>query len=81
MREQVKGADLKLGDVVQTFDGAFNTAVVVKIEPGEHVMLFWPFATTSGFETTGGVIPYIGFEQYPIWMTNTVWRLQKGEVR
>ncbi len=46
---------------MQLFEGAFGYAVVTQIKDG-NVHLFRPYATTSDFSTTAGVIPYVGFE-------------------
>ena len=65
----VKTTDLRLRDVVR-FNGQespFGTMVVTRIE-GETVHLFRPYATTADFETTAGVIPYIGIEQFAVLM-------------
>lgn len=67
--------DLKLADVVESFDGAFGTAIVVKIE-GDNVHLFRPYGTTGDFSHTGGVTPYVGFESYSIDQTSKhLWRV------
>lgn len=62
--------DLRLGDTVSpTHDDngsrAYETATVVQIKDG-RIYLFRPYATTADFSYTGGVIPYIGIEQYDI---------------
>lgn len=59
----VKARDLRLGDTVILFDGAFGSAVVNQIAGG-LVSFFRPYATTSDFACTGGVIPYIGVETF-----------------
>lgn len=59
-------AELKLGDVVSTHpEDPFSTCVVRKIVDG-MVHLYRPYAVTSDFSYTGGVIPYIGIEEFAI---------------
>lgn len=58
----VKVADLKLGDVLQLFEGAYGTATVKQIKDGV-VTLFRPYAATEDFSYTGGVICYTGIEE------------------
>lgn len=54
--------DLKTGDVVQLFEGAFGTAIVQQATDTEIV--FWrPYGTTSGFTMSNNrTICYIGTE-------------------
>lgn len=59
----VMAKDLRLADVVKLLDGPFGTAVVTKVGETE-VTFFRPYATTADFSYTGGVIPYIGIEQF-----------------
>ena len=68
MVAKLKVAELKLRDVVALrVDGApFNSSVVTQITE-DVVKLFRPYATTSDFSYTGGVIPYVGIEQWEIW--------------
>lgn len=79
-REQdtVKVSDLDLGDVVQCFEGAFGTAVVTQVR-ADDVMVFRPYATTEDFSHSGGVTALIGIEQFPIWKTQEIVRLQKAD--
>ena len=81
----VSGSELKLRDKVRSFNGPYSTATVVRIEkprPEDKfrglVHLFRPFVHTADFEGTWGVTPYIGFEQYPIWMETKVELLEEG---
>lgn len=55
-------AELKLGDVVQWFDGPFGTAIVVQATDKE-IKLFRPYGTTAAFEYGDHMtIPYTGHE-------------------
>lgn len=58
---------LRLGDVVKTskLDEAFTTATVINVTEDE-VTLFRPYVHTGDYSHTGGVTPYIGFEQYKL---------------
>lgn len=60
---KLKTTELKLGDVVQVFDGAYGTATVKQIRDG-MITFFRPYTQTADFSYTGGVICYIGFEEF-----------------
>jgi hypothetical protein len=64
---KIKAKDLKLADVISTLPGdhPFSTAIVTQVKDGA-VKLFRPYALTADFSYTGGVIPYIGTEEYTI---------------
>ncbi len=57
----MKVKDLRLGDVVRLFEGAYGTATVKQTKDGV-VTLFRPYGHTSDFSYTGGVICYVGME-------------------
>lgn len=59
-------AELKLGDIIQCFEGPFGTGVIQGIE-GDMVKVFRPYAKTDDFSYTGGVICYTGIEHYAFW--------------
>lgn len=61
---KLKAADLRIGDVVKVFDGAYGTATVTNIDKEGEIHLFRPYVTHSEFTTPNGVIPYIGIEQF-----------------
>ena len=61
---KVKVTDLKLGDVIRVFEGAFGDAIIIKID-GDSITAFRPYGTTSDFSTTDGLIPYTGIENIP----------------
>ena len=72
----LKTKELKLGDTVKVGDGDYMTATVIKITKTsfEHrteqigvITLFRPYVHTSDVETTAGIIPYIGFEQFEVY--------------
>lgn len=63
---KIKARDLKLADIVQVCDDeAFSTAVVKQIKDG-IIHLFRPYAHTSDFYWTGGVLCYVGIEEFQI---------------
>lgn len=55
--------EMKLGDVVEVFDGPWSTAIVRKIEDG-NVTFFRPYGTHADFTCTAGVICYTGTEEF-----------------
>lgn len=82
----LKTTELQLGDVVRQLGhiDAFNTCVVVSISAticpatgkSGAVHLFRPYAITSDFSHTGGVIPYVGIETYSVeFERSTEWEL------
>ena len=74
---QVTAAELRLGDVVELFDGPFATAIVRQIKDGK-VTMFRPYGTHSDTVYTGGVIPYTGIEEFHVFAdgksTFKLWR-------
>ena len=74
---------LCLGDTIKLFDGAFGYAIVNKIADGS-VHVYRPYATTADFSYTGGVIPYIGIEQFTLsqqYDTRKVTVVQRKELK
>lgn len=62
--------DLRLADVITqqecrgtVREAEFSTCTVIQIED-DRVKLFRPYSATADFSYTGGVIPYIGVEEY-----------------
>lgn len=64
---KMKAREMQLGDRIRTADpsGAFRDCVVKQITEKE-VTLFRPYVHTADFSYTGGVICYIGVEEYQI---------------
>lgn len=65
---KMKARDLQLGDVIDIGSmgsAGWTTAIVKQIEGG-NVHLFRPYGTTADFSYTGGVICYVGMEQYTV---------------
>ena len=62
---EVSGEKLELGDVVQVFDGAYGDATVKKILD-KDLILFRPYVSTADFHYEGGVICYIGIEEFSV---------------
>lgn len=67
MNVEAEVHQLRLGDVVKTskLDEAFTSATVINVTEDE-VTLFRPYVHTGDYSHTGGVTPYIGFEQYKL---------------
>ena len=65
-KKLVKPRELECADVVETSpDGPWNYAIVKKVTETQ-IFLFRPYGTTSDFKYTGGVICYIGIDEYAI---------------
>ncbi len=77
---------LKLGDfVVQqdsrgvVLDREFSTCIVIKVED-DRVNLFRPYGVTADFSYTGGVIPYMGAENYWVEKERTIlWKIYRRQ--
>lgn len=63
---KIKARDMHLADTVayEPF-GPWHNAIVKQID-ANNVTLFRPYGTTADFSYTGGVICYIGIEEYTI---------------
>lgn len=63
---KVKTRDLRLADTVK-LSGAmiWHTAIVSQIEDGK-VTFFRPYGHSADFSSTGGVICYVGIEQFSV---------------
>jgi len=69
-RQIITPKDMQLDDTVRMVRpsnevAAFDTCIVEQIKDGK-VKLFRPYGTTADFSYTGGVICYIGIEQYEL---------------
>ena len=63
-RIKVKMQELKAGDVIQLFEGAYGTATVKQVKDG-MVSVFRPYTHTADFSYSGNrVICYVGIEIY-----------------
>ena len=59
--------DLKLGDVIRLgMSGTYEDATVYRINKDGSVQVWRPYVTTADFSYTGGVIPYIGIEDFAL---------------
>lgn len=63
LTKTVKGTDLCLGDVVRLAIHKFPDAIVYKIL-GDTIYLRRPYMANESFSYTGGVITYIGLEDF-----------------
>lgn len=75
---KVKVSDLKLGDVVQLFNDAYGTATVYRKDPQGNAQVWRPYVKTEDFAYSGGVIPYIGLEDFSLWSGTEVERIREG---
>lgn len=73
----VTASELKLGDVVELFDGPFATATVKQIKDG-LVHFHRPYSHGGDFTCTAGIICYTGLEEFSASVTSTstykLWR-------
>lgn len=53
--------ELRLGDVIQCFEGAYGTGTVTQVTETE-IVVTRPYIQVSDFSYTGGLIPYTGLE-------------------
>lgn len=59
-------SELQLGDVVSLYpEMAFSASIVKQIKDG-YATLFRPYGVTADFSYSGGVITYIGVEEFHI---------------
>lgn len=80
MKSSIKASELQLGDVVSLFPNSpFSTAIVKQIKDG-YATLFRPYGTTADFSYTGGVITYIGIEEYEVVMDDRTITLYERKV-
>ena len=65
MVKNVPIKDLKIGDVVKhsDYETSFDSMTVIN-KTDEIVKFFRPYVSLADFTYTGGVIPYIGIEQF-----------------
>lgn len=76
--EKVKASELSLGDVVRFWDNdGYGDATVKQVKDGE-VVFFRPYVQTADFSYTGGVICYLGFEEFSRFPNDTVELVRKG---
>ena len=76
--EVIRAGDCNLGDTVNSgITAPFSSAVVIRKDEDE-ITCFRPYAVTSDFEYTGGVIPYVGHEIYNVPNDHIIARLQKS---
>ena len=84
MSEQVKARDLHLADIIRVpsssaeIDMPWNTAIVREVTATE-VKLFRPYGTTANFSYSGGVICYVGIENYSIPRNDLLYTVLEGK--
>lgn len=77
--EKMPMADLKLRDVVSVSDYEFSYAIVKQIKDG-NITFYRPYAVSEDWSHTGGVICYMGVEEFTTPIIGTV-RLWRREVK
>lgn len=66
----VTPAEMQLGDRIQCYeDPCFSTGIIKSID-SHYVHIFRPYGTTAEFSYSGGVICYIGIEEYSLSRTS-----------
>jgi hypothetical protein len=63
MTSKIAGHKLCLGDVVSLSDSPYSTATVKKVGD-TYITFFRPYVSTADFSYAGGVICYIGLEEF-----------------
>jgi hypothetical protein len=73
--------DLKLGDVVSLFNdkSPYGNATVYRINPDGSAQVWRPYVTTADFSYVGGVIPYLGIEDFALYGGSDVERISEGK--
>jgi hypothetical protein len=63
--KELESRELRLGDVVQLFEGPFGTAIVNRIDKKKNLVYFYrPYGTNHDFTYTGGVVCLVGIEEF-----------------
>ena len=76
--ENIRAGDCNLGDSVNSgITAPFSAAVVIRKDE-DKITCFRPYAVTSDFEYTGGVIPYVGHEIYNVPNDHIIVRLEEA---
>lgn len=73
--QTIQTREMQLGDVVRSSDQEFSDSTVKQIQDG-FITLVRPYIHTSDFATTGGLITYIGLEEYKVFQDSSrTWTL------
>lgn len=79
---KTKAADMRLGDIVSTFDGPFNTSIVAKVT-ADMVTLQRPYMRANEAAYGEQVTCFTGIETFALWRSSdvdyTIWH--RGEVK
>ena len=65
MEQLLSSRELQIGDTVRDGHYEWNTKIVKKKDK-ENITFFRPYGTTANFTYTGGVICYVGIEEYQV---------------
>lgn len=73
----MRADELRLADTIDIGGMGSNgfTTAIVKQVTDTQVTLFRPYGATADFEYTGGVICYVGIEEYQIPRDGTLWHV------
>ena len=63
--------EMTLGDIVSIDNDTYSHAIVKQIT-NEWVTLFRPYVHTADFSYTGGVMCYVGIEEYKVHIDSTM---------
>ncbi len=77
--KEISVKDLRLGDAVRLSLQKFSDATVYRINEEKKCVDVWrPYVHTSEFSYTGGVVPYIGIEDFSISFEQKVFLVERG---
>ena len=75
---RIDGKHLQLGDVVRLYDDAYADATVKNVT-NAVVTLFRPYVVTADFSYSGGVICYVGIEEFSVSRTGGFTLVRRGQ--
>lgn len=82
--QTLKANELRVGDIVNCFDGEFSHAIVKQVTEN-FVTFYRPYATTANDVVYAGnqLICLVGIEEFQVWLTSTTQYqvLRRQEVR
>lgn len=63
---KVRASDLRLADTIKLDNVIPWGYCIVRQIKDDEVTLFRPYGTTADFSYTGGVIPYVGIDEFKV---------------
>jgi len=79
MATRVPVSSLGLGDVIQLDGETYTFATVKRINPDSSVQVVRPYIQPADFSYTGGVITYIGQEDFALLPQGNATLVRKGD--